>query len=47
VSDVIASEDRIHDIDLNPVIGAGAVLVAVDALVIVGTRPDDAEGRTP
>jgi acetate---CoA ligase (ADP-forming) len=47
VSDVIASEDRIRDIDLNPVIGAGAVLVAVDALVIVGARPDDAEGRTP
>jgi len=45
VSDVIASEDRVRDIDLNPVIGAGAALVAVDALVIVGDR-DDAEGGT-
>ena len=46
VSDVIASEDRVRDIDLNPVIGAGAALVAVDALVIVGDRRDDAEGGT-
>jgi len=43
---VIASEDRVRDIDLNPIIGAGAALVAVDALVIVGDRPDDAEGGT-
>ena len=41
-----ASEDRVRDIDLNPVIAAGAALVAVDALVIVGDRMDGTEGAT-
>jgi hypothetical protein len=40
VGDLIASEARVREIDINPVIAAGADLVAVDALVI-------AEGDTP
>jgi acyl-CoA synthetase (NDP forming) len=36
LSDLIACEDRVLDVDINPVIAAGADLVAVDALVIVG-----------
>ena len=40
VGDLVASEARVSEIDINPVIAAGADLVAVDALVILG----DAEG---
>ena len=44
VSDLIASEPRVRDIDINPVIGSDAGLIAVDALVIVG---DDANQLHP
>ena len=36
VGDLIAAETRVLEIDINPVIAAGARLVAVDALVIAG-----------
>jgi acyl-CoA synthetase (NDP forming) len=39
VSDLVACEPRVLEIDLNPVVAAGAEAVAVDALVIVGDRP--------
>jgi hypothetical protein len=35
VSDLISCEDRVLDVEVNPVIAAGADLVAVDALVIM------------
>jgi acyl-CoA synthetase (NDP forming) len=35
VADLIASEPRVGEIDINPVIAAGADLVAVDALVTI------------
>ena len=36
VSDVMCVEPRVQEVDVNPVIAAGASAVAVDALVIVG-----------
>jgi len=45
VGDLIATEARLREIDINPVIAAGVDLVAVDALVIVGDLPG--EGETP
>jgi len=36
VAGLIATEPRIAEIDVNPLIAAGADVVAVDALVIVG-----------
>ena len=36
VSDLMCVEPRVLEVDLNPVIAAGATAVAVDALVIVG-----------
>ena len=36
VADLIAGEPRVQEIDINPVIAAGARLIAVDALVIGG-----------
>jgi acyl-CoA synthetase (NDP forming) len=36
LGDLIASEERVLEIDINPVIAAGTGLVAVDALVIAG-----------
>jgi acetyl-CoA synthetase len=36
VAGLIAAEPRIAEIDVNPLIAAGAAVVAVDALVIVG-----------
>jgi hypothetical protein len=36
LGDLIATEHRVLEIDINPVIAAGADLVAVDALVIAG-----------
>lgn len=38
VSGLICGEPRIVEVDLNPVIAAGAAAVAVDALVIMGDR---------
>src|SRR5207247_8711073 len=35
VSDLIAAEPRIREIDINPVIATGVQLIAVDVLVIV------------
>ena len=46
VSDVIASEERVLEIDLNPVIAAGAALIAVDVLDIVDDSPRGTEGTT-
>jgi acetate---CoA ligase (ADP-forming) len=46
VGDAVASEDRIREIDLNPVIASGGALVAVDALMIVGDEPRRTEGDT-
>jgi acetyltransferase len=42
LSDLISCEDRVVEVDVNPVIAAGTDLVAVDALVIAGP-----EGETP
>jgi hypothetical protein len=39
LSDLMASEPRVLEIDVNPVIAVAAGLVAVDALVIVGEPP--------
>jgi acyl-CoA synthetase (NDP forming) len=39
LSDLMASQPRLQEIDVNPVIAAGADVVAVDALVIVGDSP--------
>jgi hypothetical protein len=39
VSDLISCEDRVLDVDINPVIAAGADLVAVDALVLMEGEP--------
>jgi hypothetical protein len=36
VGDLLVAEQRIVEIDVNPVIAAGAHAVAVDAVVIVG-----------
>jgi hypothetical protein len=36
LSDLVVCEDRVLEIDINPVIAAGADLVAVDARVIAG-----------
>jgi hypothetical protein len=36
VAGLIVAEPRIAEIDVNPLIAAGADLVAVDALVLVG-----------
>jgi acyl-CoA synthetase (NDP forming) len=36
LGDLIACEPRVLEVDINPVIAAGADLVAVDALVIIG-----------
>ena len=38
LSDLVASEPRVRELDINPVIAAGGDLIAVDALVIVGGR---------
>lgn len=35
IGDLIAAEPRVVEIDVNPLIAAGADVVAVDALVIV------------
>jgi acyl-CoA synthetase (NDP forming) len=39
ISDFICAEPRVQEVDLNPVIAAGADAVAVDALVVVGGAP--------
>ncbi|HET7341655.1 MAG TPA: acetate--CoA ligase family protein, partial [Methylomirabilota bacterium] len=39
VADLMATEPRIVEIDVNPLIAAGADVVAVDALVIAGAAP--------
>jgi len=36
VADLVATEPRILELDVNPLIAAGTDVVAVDALVIVG-----------
>jgi hypothetical protein len=39
IGDLIAAEEAVREIDINPLIAAGAQLVAVDALVIGGRAP--------
>jgi hypothetical protein len=39
VGEFICAEPRVQEVDLNPVIAAGADAVAVDALVVVGDAP--------
>jgi acyl-CoA synthetase (NDP forming) len=39
VSEFICAEPRVQEVDLNPVIAAGADAVAVDAVVVVGDTP--------
>lgn len=39
VGEFICAEPRVQEVDLNPVIAAGAHAVAVDALVVVGDAP--------
>lgn len=39
LSDLISTEPRVLEVDLNPVIAAGEDAVAVDAVVIVGAAP--------
>ena len=41
VSDLIASESRIREIDINPLLSVGTELIAVDALVILADAPED------
>jgi hypothetical protein len=37
VAALVVAEPRLQEIDVNPLIAAGADVVAVDALVIVGS----------
>jgi hypothetical protein len=37
LSDLLVAEPQVLEVDINPVIAAGTQLIAVDALVIVGS----------